>query len=446
MRIDIADSEMFATIFENITNSKINRPITGVSSDSRKIKKGDLYIALKGYNADGHNFLNEVAKKGATAVLVNHETKDVNLEQILVSNPLNTIAKIANSWRRNFDIPIIAITGSNGKTSTKDLLAHVLRDKFNVHATKGNYNTILGLCLTIFELRSFHDIAILELGASKSGEIETLCKIAEPTHGIITNIATAHLEGFGSLENIAKEKGFLFKALRNGIAFVNKADKYVSQISTLGEKITFGLTPECDFPADIFQENDGTLTLILDTNEIPTNSYNFSFLKNCIPVSAISITLGITWDRLSKKLQNFLPPKGRCFVSQKNNMTIIDDTYNANLASTIASLEYLNAFSNDGRKIFVFGDMLELGQFAKEQHQNIGSKCFDLNIDIVFTIGVETINVHSKIGDKIINKHFDSKTDLIKSLKEIITKKDKILFKGSRGMKMEKIIEGVFET
>ncbi|MBA65851.1 MAG: hypothetical protein CMG55_08635 [Candidatus Marinimicrobia bacterium] len=446
MRIEIANSEMFTTIFEKITSSKINRPITGISNDSRKVKQGDLYIALEGENTDGHNFLTEASKKGANAALVNHKVKKVNLEQIIVSNPLDTIAMIANRWRRNFDIPIIAITGSNGKTSTKDLLAHVLIDEFKVLATKGNYNTLLGLCLTMFELRSFHEIAILELGASKSGEIEALCKIAEPTHGIITNIASAHLEGFGSLENIAREKGFLFKALENGIAFVNMADKYISQISILGEKITYGLTPECDFPADIYQEKDGTLTLILDTYEIPTNSHNFSFLKNCIPVSAISITLGIKWDRLAKKLQNFSPPLGRCFVNQKDNITIIDDTYNANLASSIASLEYLNAFSNDGRKIFVFGDMLELGQAAKEQHQDIGTKCSDLKIDIVFTIGEKTIHVHSKINDEIMNKHFKSKTDLIKSLKAIITTGDKILFKGSRGMKMEKIIEGVFET
>ncbi len=446
MRIEIANSEMFSAIIEKTTGVKIFHPITGVSNDSREIKKGDLYIALIGEKIDGHKFLEEVANKGATAALVNYEINDIELKQICVLDTIAFLSKIANIWRKNFDIPIIAITGSNGKTSTKDLLRHVLSDKFNIHATEGNFNTLLGLCLTIFGIQSYHEIAIFELGASKLGEIESLCKISEPTHGIITNIASAHLEGFGSIDNIAKEKSALFSSLKHGLSFVNMADKYISKMHILGKKISFGLSPDCDFPADIYQEKDGTLTLILDTHEIATNSYNLSFLKNCIPVAVISSTLGINWDSLASKLQSFPTPKGRCFVSQKDDITIIDDTYNANISSSIAALDYLNAFSNDGRKIFVFGDMLELGNKAKEQHQKIGEKCSKLKIDVIYTVGEQTIHVNSKIHNGVLNKHFKSKSLLIDSLKKIITPGDKILFKGSRSMKMEEVIEGVFKN
>ena len=187
----------------------------------------------------------------------------------------------------------------------------------------------------------------------------------------------------------------MFNSLLNGISFVNKADKYISRLKVSGKKITFGLTPDCDFPADIFQEEDGTLTLILNTSEIKTNSQNFSFLKNCIATSVIAETLGVNANSINKRLKSFLPPKGRCFVSKVNEITIIDDTYNANLMSTLAALEYLNAFSNDGRKIFVFGDMLELGKESKRQHIEVGKKCSFLNIDIVYTFGEQTIFTNS---------------------------------------------------
>ena len=444
MRINIEDSEMFTAILESTINSKIHHPITGITNDSRQIKKGDLFIAMNGHCNDGHKFLNDVYKKGAAAALVQKSKEDVNIQQLKVSDTMETLKVLAIEWRKNFDIPIIAITGSNGKTSSKDLLLHILSDNLFVHATKGNFNTAIGLCFTIFGLQSKHDVAIFELGASMPGEIKNLCDIASPTHGLITNVAPAHLEGFGSVKKIAKEKESLFHSLSDGTSFVNMTDDYISKMNIKGEKITFGLTPDCDFPADISQEKDGTLTLILDTHEIKTNSHNFSFLKNCIAVSAIAITLGINAKSLNKRLKSFLPPRGRCFVSKINDITIIDDTYNANLTSSLAALEYLNAFSNDGRKIFVFGDMLELGDASERQHAEVGVKCSSLEIDIVFTIGTQTIFTNKCINGEILHKHFESRTILIQSLKKIIEKNDKVLFKGSRSMEMDKIIEKVF--
>ena len=444
MRVSINNPELFSTIFETETKSRLHRPVTGVSTDSREIKDGDLYIAIKGDRVDGHQFLNQVLLDGAVAALVCDINNEIDIQQIEVKDTLNTIAKIAHEWRMNFDIPIIGITGSNGKTSTKELLSYVLSSKFKTHATKGNFNTYIGLPLTLLDIEADDDISIIEMGASIPGEIEYLCKIAKPSHGIITNIAPAHLEGFGSLKNIAYEKGALFRALEKGISFVNKADEMVSETNFIGKRITYGLSPDCDFPADICHEDDGTLTLILDSNVIPTGSHNLSFIKNCIAVSAISISLGIEWDDLKKRIQSFSAPKGRCQVRQVNDITIIDDTYNANLTSSLAALDYLNAFSGDGRKIFVFGDMFELGATANDQHQKIGEHCSGLKLDGVFTIGEHTRHTNSALNNQILSKHFDTKENLILSLKQTLRSGDKILFKGSRGMAMDKVIEGVF--
>ncbi len=446
MRININHPELFATVFQSVTGEKLYRPITGICTDSRLIKNGDLFIAIRGSKADGHSFLNQIESKGALAALVRKVDKNCKIQQIKTSDTINELAKISTQWRNRFDIPIVGITGSNGKTSTKELLVHILSGKFKVHATEGNHNTKLGLSLTLLKLEPHHEISILEMGASIPNEIDNLCKIARPTHGLITNISTAHLEGFGSLENIAHEKGALFRHLTDGISFVNMADKMVSKIPFSGQKITFGLSPDCDFPADICHDDDGTLTLVLETNIIPTNSFNLSFLKNCIASSAISITLGVDWNELKEKLQSFSAPNGRCNVKQINNITVIDDTYNANLASSLAALDYLYAFSGKGRKIFVFGDMLELGDSAKKQHQQVGKKCSELGLDGVFTLGIHTKHTNSTIGNGMIKRHYKTRDNLIQDLRNHIVSGDKILFKGSRGMQMESIIHGVFEN
>ena len=444
MRIDIKHPERFATVFEAVTSKKLHRPILGITTDSREIQENDLYIALKGERVDGHSFLGSVEKSGASVALVSQINEDLDFQQIEGDDPLSMIGNIANAWRNQFDIHVIGITGSNGKTSTKDLLVHVLQSSYKVHATQGNFNTTIGLPLTLLQLDDEHSVSVLEMGASVPGEIKALSQIAEPTHGIVTNIAPAHLEGFGSIETITEEKSALFRALENGISFVNLADDKVASLEISGEKVTFGLTPDCDFPADIHQEEDGSLTLILDAHDIPTGRQNLSFIKNSIAVSAIAVTLGVEWDNVIERIQSFTPPSGRCQVKQFDDITVIDDTYNANLISSLAALDYLKAFSGNGRRIFVFGDMFELGPTSHEQHRKVGKKCTELGLDGVFTLGENTIHTDSALNSGIDHKHFDSHDELIHSLKDLIHSGDKILFKGSRGMTMEKVIQGVF--
>ena len=448
MRININKSEILSQIIKKITGETLTTPITGITTDSRDCKPGDLYIALLGNRSDGHDFLYQVDNINAAAALVSKEntTEKLKLKQICVQDTNKVLGMIANKWRKNYDIPVIAITGSNGKTSTKELLYHILKEKYNVHATEGNYNTSIGLPLSLLGLNKSHDISIIEMGANQPGDIKYLCEIAEPTHGLITNISSAHLEGFQTIENIVDTKGSLFKYLRNGISFINYADERIKSINNIGQKITYGLNANCDFPADIHRENDGSITLTIDAQEIKTKSKNLSFAKNIIAVSAVSITLGIEWKLLQEKILKFKPPKGRCKVITYNSITIIDDTYNANLESCIAAIDYLNAFSGSGRKILVLGDMLELGTASTSQHEKLGSKCSEANLDAVFTIGKRTLSTQSTIHGVPINLHYNNSGDLISSLKSQLQDNDKILFKGSRGMKMEKIISGVFKA
>ena len=442
MRISLPNPTQFSKIFESALGKPLNIELTGIATDSREVQKGDLYIAISGDRVDGHLFLKEVFYKGAGAALVSESFNQIKGYQILVDNTISAIGKVSTLWREQFDFPIIGITGSNGKTSTKELLKHILSAKFDVHATEGNYNTSIGLPLTLLQLTSFHGASILEMGANQSGDIKELCKIANPTHGLITNVAPAHLEGFGTIENVAKTKGALFESLSKGVSFVNITDNQVSKLKTYGDKVTFGLTPDCDYPADLHHEEDSTITLTINTREVPTNSTNLSFAKNVIATSAVAQELGLEWDAIIDRVQTFIPPKGRCEVKNNGVITIIDDTYNANLESTIAAIDYLNAFSGNGQRIFVFGDMLELGDSSIEQHKTIGEKCNDSEISAVFTVGKETIATD---GALLIDfhRHFNHKDDLLESLNEIIKEGDKVLVKGSRGMKMETIVEAL---
>ena len=444
MRVVIQHSEQLAYIVQLSTGQTLNIPVKGVVTDNRECMAGDLYIALKGKRTDGHTFLSSVKKAGAAAALVEYPDPSVDLQQIKVDDPQTMIGKIAHTWREQFDIPVIGITGSNGKTSTKELLLHVLSNQYDVHATEGNFNTSIGLPLTLLLLDKTNTLSILEMGANQVGDIEYLCNIANPTHGLITNIAPAHLSGFGTIDAIAKTKGALFQSLENGTSFMNYADERIANMQIPGEKVTYGLNADCDFPVDIHHENDGSLTLTIDTHEIRTGSQNLSYARNTLAVAAIAVTLGIDWNDLQEKILSFSPPPGRCQVKQYNSITVIDDTYNANLESSLAALDYLKAFSGNGRRVFVFGDMFELGESSQQQHEKVGHKCSESELDAVYTIGDESIITNSVLQNVPVQAHFRIPDELITTLRNDLHNGDKVLFKGSRGMAMERIIEGVF--
>ena len=443
MRINLPHPNKFAKIWEEVTGVALNKTVRGIVTDSREVRPGDLYIAISGDRVDGHTFIKDVFEKGAVCALVNSEIENADEQLIKVNNSVSTIGKVAKAWRNQFDIPVMGITGSNGKTSTKELLKHMLSAQFNIHATEGNFNTSIGLPLTLLRLTKENTMSLLEMGANQPGDIAQLCEIAQPTHGVITNIAPAHLEGFGTIEAVAKTKGELFACLSKGVSFINAADYRVGALEILGDAISFGLTPECDYPADIHHEKNGTITLTVDAEEIPTHSVNLTFAKNVIACAAIARTLGLSWGEIRENVASFQPPKGRCEVKNNGMITIIDDTYNANLESTVAAIDYLKAFSGNGQRIFVFGDMFELGDLSQDQHRRVGEKCNEAELSAVFTVGEETVTTDAIITYSELHKHFDNKDDLLTSLKSIVKDGDKVLVKGSRGMKMETIVEAM---
>ncbi|MDP6339456.1 MAG: UDP-N-acetylmuramoyl-tripeptide--D-alanyl-D-alanine ligase [Candidatus Marinimicrobia bacterium] len=446
MRIDLQDNAQFIEVFASAIGKPLEANVSGIVTDSREVQKGDLYIAIPGERVDGHSFLADVFKKGASCALVNRVDENINGIQIKVENPVKAIGKVSTAWRNQFDIPIVGITGSNGKTSTKELLKHILTSNFNVHATEGNYNTSIGLPLTLLQLNKSHTLSILEMGANQPGDIAELCDIAHPTHGMITNIAPAHLEGFGTIETVAETKGALFQSLKDGLSFLNAADHHIIELDVPGESVSFGLTPDCDYPADIHHEEGGTIILTIDAEEVTTYSTNLSFAKNVIACSAIARELGIKWQNIKDRIASFQPPKGRCEVKNNGSITIIDDTYNANLESTVAAIDYLKAFSGNGNRIFVFGDMFELGASSFEQHRSVGEKCDEAELSAVLTVGNETISTDAAINEMDFHRHFENKDDLLSSLKSIINEGDKVLVKGSRGMEMETIVEAILEA
>ena len=443
MRIDLPNSNEFKKILCTLTKKTIDHKINGISTDSRNIKENDLYIAIRGEKFDGNVFTKDALDRGASFAIV-HQIHNENIDkQFMSSNPIGLISEIATMWRGRFNIPVIGITGSNGKTSTKELLKHILSAKFDIHATEENYNTSISLPLTLLQITKYHGASIIEMGANQPGDIQKLCNITKPTHGLITNIAPAHLEGFKNIETIASTKGALFKSLKDGISFVNEADKRVSSISFEGKKITYGVSSNCDYPTDIHNENDGTLSLTIDTHDLNIKSTNLSFAKNIIACCAVARELQVEWGAIEDRIHTFTPPKGRCEVKHNGSYIIIDDSYNANLESTLAALDYLNAFSGSGNKIFILGDMLELGTSSESQHREVAKKCNDLNIDAIMTYGTESKITNKNIKESIYKKHFDDKSKLCDELKKITNKNDKILIKGSRGMKMENIVENL---
>lgn len=447
MRIDLPDPDTFNQMISKLANQNILSTLTGIALDSREVQAGDLFVALSGDKVDGHNFLPQAQDNGAAAALVSSERADVELPQIEVEDPAEFIGTLATEWRSNFTLPVIGITGSNGKTSTKDLLIHIFSTSREVHGTRGNYNTHLGLPLTLLELASHHTLSILEMGANKAGDIEYLCNLSLPRYGLITNVARSHLKSFGTMKIIAQTKGELFTALpEDGIAFVNMSDENVAKLDTSAERVTFGFESTCDFAADLLRHNDQSLSIIINGEEIELNSFDESFAKNTLAAASISLTLGISWDSFRDSILTYKPTKGRCVVKTVQGITMIDDSYNANLSSAIGAVNLLFSLPVKGRRVIVFGDMLELGDISVADHEEFGKYCVTKGCNLLLCYGTESEITANTARGRIDARNYTDKKELSADLKAYLKPGDAVLFKGSRGMALETIISEVFEA
>jgi len=435
----------------------------GISTDSRTVAEGELFIALKGERFDGHQFAIEALKKRAGGVIIEEDkVRDIRWNGyrpsavIAVKDALHALGDIARERRRKFGTPVVALTGSNGKTTTKEMISVSLEAAFPVLKTKGNLNNLIGLPLTLLNLTEQERIVVLEMGMNVPGEIRRLTEIAEPDVGLITNIEGVHLEGMGSLERVREEKGELFRRMRqDGTILVNQDDPRVIDLASEfhGQKITFGI----DHPAEVMakeirlQDVGGTsFTLMMEgvILEITLPFLGGHFVSNALSAIAAASLFGIELEKVKEALEHLSPSPMRMeILHPQEGVTLINDAYNANPRSMELALEVLSQMKGKGRGIAVLGDMLELGEYSVEAHQHIGERIGELSIDFLLALGeeapvlVESAMRHGLDSEKA--RIVESHTEAISMLKKMARDGDWILVKGSRRMGMEKIAEGL---
>ncbi len=437
----------------------------GLSTDTRTLREGNLFIALTGDRFDGHDCLAAAAEKGAAGLIIRADrlgkldagTKD--LPAIGVPDTLRALGDIASMWRRRFPLPVVAITGSSGKTTTKEMISAIAARSRKVLVTEGNLNNLIGLPQTLLRIREEHELAVVEMGTNCPGEIARLAAIAAPDIGLITNISPAHLEGLGSLDAIREEKGALFQAMNGrGIAIINRDDDAIGILARrrLGDRITFGLKPGADVTAQRV-ENAGPegvrFTLVIDGIGVPVRlaSPGQHNVQNALAAGAVAWALGVHREEIAAGLAVFRPVPGRMEIRRlKNGAFVIMDTYNANPASMRESLVTLQGLRKKGRTIAIMADMLELGAQAQELHEEVGSLLVKTGVDRVFLKGPLSRSMAAGAVKKGFPKEriafFDDPEEVLPPLRSFLKKDDWILIKGSRKMKMEVVTESIISA
>lgn len=428
-----------------------------VSTDTRSLVKGDLFIALQGELHDGHDFVEQALAKGAQAIVISkpelvEKYLEKNINIIQVDNTLSGLQRLAYWHRQKFAIPVIGITGSNGKTTTKDMVASVLSEKFNVLKSEGNYNNEIGLPLTLLKIRPEHEVVVLEMGMRGLGEIDVLCQIANPTAGIITNVGVTHYELLGSVENIAKAKGELLEHIpASGFALLNGEDEWSHRLWSLcrGKVLFFGFGDHQLRATNISEGEVSLFTLeaLNDRVEVQLPLPGKHNILNALSAAGVGLQLGMTLKEVAQGLNKVKISAMRLAkVPGINNTVIINDAYNANPTSTKASLQVL-ASAEGERKIAVLGDMRELGAIEEECHFQAGKFTAELGIAHLLAVG--------KLGKYIAKgalaagmteeqvKFFDSNEGAKVYLRNLLKAGDVVLVKGSRAVKMEEIVNFV---
>jgi len=447
----------------NLIQGDRNQYFTGICTDSRRIKEGELFVALKGPNFNGHNFALEALEKRAGGVMIEEERLNdfrwslhPNKSVIAVKDTLQGLGDLARANRRKYNPTVIAITGSNGKTTTKEMISACLGSSFPILKTEGNLNNLIGLPLNLLRLTDRERVAVLEMGMNIPGEIKRLTEIAEPNIGVITNIDYVHLEGLGNIERIKHEKGELFRCMnKESTILVNQDDPRVVDLANefKGRKITYGIENKADVMAKEIQfiETHGMkFTLITeDHNEdIFLPLLGKHFIPNALCAIAVSRLFNIEIGKIREIIKTFQPFNMRMeVVKLKNGINLINDAYNANPKSMSYALETLVKIKGEGRAIAVLGDMLELGDFTEEAHRNLGKLVGMLSIDFLLVMGDQSpVVVESAIRNGLLREKtniVETHNEAVMLLKQIARNGDWILVKGSRKMAMERIVEGL---
>ena len=432
---------------------------TSVSTDTRTVGHGDLFVALAGEQFNAHDFIDKALTGGAGGLMVSRrvETRSWPGPVIMVQDTLQALQFLARFNRKNFAGLIVAVTGSNGKTTTKDMTASVLGQKFVTLKTEGNMNNHIGLPLTLLKLDDSHGAAVLEMGMRGLGEIDLLAGIALPDGAIITNIGETHLERLGSVANIARAKGELLDHItEKGFAVLNGDDPLVRQQSARcrGRVIFYGTGGEAPVCAENISTADGkglVFTARTPAGEIDVNlqvpgRHN---IHNALAAAAVGLEAGLTTEEIRKGLEATKLTSMRLDITEGHKITVINDTYNANPASAKAALQILADVGKGRRKVAIMGDMYELGSRTAEGHREVGTAAAALGVDVLTAVGkiAEEIALGASLDDNPPNEiiTFNTNAEVNRHLNKIIHAGDVVLVKGSRGMKMEEIVAGLLE-
>ncbi len=426
-----------------LISGNLTDDIRGFTQDSRKVNVGDMYIPLVGEKFDGHDFIQNAFDAGALAIItskLDHYPKDKIVIQ--VENTLIAMQSMAKYLREHRDVIVVAITGSVGKTSTKDMVASVLSTKFKTLKTKGNYNNHIGLPLTIL---NYHDeeVLVLEMGMNNLGEISLLSKIARPNYAIITNIGTAHIGNLGSQENILKAKLEILDGMQeDGVLIINNDNELLYQYGINHPVVTYGIQKDSNYSPTSLKTLPHLSTYEYQHHMIDVLVPGDHFVLNSLASLAIGDLMGIEIDDIKQGIKSFQLTQNRMdFNHLQNNMILIDGTYNANYDSMVSSINVLTKYPN--RKVVILADMLELGDFSEELHRSVGFELASKNIDIIIGVGKEArfmIDSARRNGAKNLF-HFVDNTQLLQKIDSILNANDVILVKGSQGMHLLEVVD-----
>ncbi|HZW39198.1 MAG TPA: UDP-N-acetylmuramoyl-tripeptide--D-alanyl-D-alanine ligase [Ignavibacteriaceae bacterium] len=452
-KVKINIEDIFEIPTAEIFNPDGFNVINAISIDSRNIPPRAIFVAIKGKKFDGHNFIDDAVTNGAEVIMINknqlNKTEHLDLPIVAVKNTTIALGDLARIWRSKLQTKIIGITGSAGKTSTKEILAALLSSKYKVNKTLANNNNHIGVPLTLFSTNNNHDVLVLELGTNHFGEIPYTASIGLPDYGIITNIGDSHLEFFESRNGVYKEKIELFKAIDSigGIVFVNNDDKLLSKATKFKNVITYGFNSDSDVKGKILSyDEEGKPNIEIKYRNI---NYNFTLplageqnAKNFLAAAAVVLKIDLSREEIEKGLKQLTAYDKRLNIKKFKNVIVIDDTYNANPESMRSSIELLGKIQTKEKKIAVLGDMFELGVNGKELHQNLSKVIKKNKIDSVYTIGSLMKNLYEILkNSKIETRHFISRSSLNRFLAEKDFSNNAVLVKGSRGMKMEEFVK-----
>lgn len=433
-----------------IYNPDDYKDVTSVSIDTRVLKKNSLFIAIKGEKFDGHNFINTAVKKGAAAIMINksflQNIDDLDIPIVTVPDTIKALGDVAKIWRSKLNAKVIGLTGSSGKTTTKEIIAKMLAGKFKVNKTSANNNNHIGVPLTILSTTAVHQVLVAECGTNHFGEIEYTANILQPDYALITNIGDSHLEYLKNRQGVLKEKLALFDVTskRKGKLFINVDDDLIYKSSgKYRNKIKYGFNGKADFKGKIISyDSIGKARLELRSKAKRINLTvplpGESNAKNFLAASAVSLELGLSKNELISSSLKMKSADKRLNLKIYKNFSLIDDSYNANPDSMRAAISILSLYKNRRRKIAILGDMFELGKQSKKLHEELAEYVKTQNIHEVYTIGNMMKHFSRKLKKySAVIEYFESKEELKKYLKKINLHNSVILIKGSRGMEME---------